>query len=178
MKSGAVRERRSAPGKAPARAHVASRAKRLIGLVLAVAVVSCAGSGEGTTTRDPGTTRTPVTPGPSLASTNWRVIEVGGVAMMGDTTGPTLVFDSAGQVSGNTGCNQYSGTVSLSGMSIAFSPMTATLVACPDTSQMAQERRFLEEIEHARSYELNGNGELRLLDSNGTTLIRLTRIHP
>lgn len=178
MKSGAAEERQSAPGKGSAGARGARWTKRLIGPALVLAIVSCAGKSEVASTGDTGTTRTPVTPGPSLASTNWRVTEVGGVAMMGDTTRPTLVFDSGGQVSGSTGCNQYSGSVTLSGTSISFSPMTATRMACLDTTQMAQERRYLEEIVGARSYEMDGNGELRLLDANGTTLIRLTRISP
>jgi heat shock protein HslJ len=148
----------------------------LIGLAYVAVLVSCAS--EATTVGQTSTTRTPVTPGPSLTSTNWRVTEVGGVAIMGDTTRPTLVFDSGGQVSGNTGCNQYSGTVTLSGTSITFSPLTTTRMACLDTTMMGQERHYLEEIVGAKSYELDGNGELRLLDANGSTLIRLTRVYP
>jgi heat shock protein HslJ len=55
----------------------------------------------------------------------------------------TATFGSDGKLSGNGGCNQYSGTYVLTGSSaIAVSPLATTRMMCPDPA-MSQETSYL-----------------------------------
>lgn len=143
---------------------------------IAVVLVSCAASNKevSTDTNTDETGAPPTTPAPTLANSNWKVIEVGGVAVA-DGSQPTLAFDNAGQLSGETPCNRYSATVMLSGNTMTISPMTSERIACTDTTRLGEERDFLVDMQGVKSYELDGDAQLRLIDANGQTVIRLQR---
>ena len=47
----------------------------------------------------------------------------------------TMYFDADGQVSGNGGCNQYSGGYSVDGSNISVGPLRSTMMACPDEAR-------------------------------------------
>ena len=57
---------------------------------------------------------------------------------------PVLIF-KGNQVSGNSGCNQFSGSVSVNGTSITFSNLSTTRMAC-DGPVMQQEQTFLKAL--------------------------------
>ena len=69
----------------------------------------------------------------SLNDTTWRLVSYGSAT---DPTPAapdietTLTFGADGQVSGNMGCNSFSGTFELKGDKIEFGPITSTMMAC------------------------------------------------
>jgi heat shock protein HslJ len=172
MKSSAAMQ-----GRGPARG--AGWARRIAGVAIAIAAVSCASTApptDTTVTTTETTTTVTKTAAPSLASTNWKVVEVRGAATPWDRSTATLVFDSAGRVTGTTGCNNYTSTVTYAGTDITFAPVVVTRITCTDTTGLDVERRYLEDFAVLKAYELNSSGELLLKDVNGTTVVRLSRV--
>ena len=165
-------------GRGADRARSARWTRRIAGIAMAITLVSCASTApptDTTVTTTETTTTVTKTAAPSLASTNWQVVEVRGVAP-GDKTKTTLMFDSAGRITGTTGCNNYTSTVTYAGTDINFAPVVVTRITCNDTTGLDAERRFLDDFTVLKAYELNGSGDLLLKDVNGTTVIRLTRV--
>jgi heat shock protein HslJ len=78
----------------------------------------------------------------------------------------TATFGSDGKLSGNGGCNQYSGTYVLTGSSaIAVSPLATTRMMCPDPA-MSQETSYLGILQNAAKWEYNSaSGKLTITDS-------------
>jgi heat shock protein HslJ len=68
----------------------------------------------------------------------------------------TMNFDNEGQVSGNGGCNQYSGGYSLDGSNISIGPLRSTMMACPDEAVGTQESQFLAALDAAETWSLSG----------------------
>jgi heat shock protein HslJ len=68
----------------------------------------------------------------------------------------TINFDAQGQVSGNLGCNQFSGKYEVKGSQINFGPQATTLMACPDP-QMAQEQAAFKIMSDSADYKIDGN---------------------
>lgn len=81
-------------------------------------------------------------------------------------TDPTAVFDPAGTVSGNAGCNQFNGPAVVDGDSIAIGPLASTKMACTDEAASAQETAFLAALQAATTFEVRGS-TLELRDADG-----------
>jgi len=82
----------------------------------------------------------------------------------------TIAFGADGRVSGDTGCNVFSGSYTLSGSSIAFGPIATTRRACASDEANQQEQEFLAALAASTMYELVGD-RLTLRDANGATQI-------
>jgi heat shock protein HslJ len=64
----------------------------------------------------------------------------------------TLIFGPAKQLSGNDGCNQYSGTYDTNGNQITIGPLVTTMMACaPEVMQ--QESTYMIALQSATSFE-------------------------
>ncbi|MGX9393654.1 META domain-containing protein [Nitrobacteraceae bacterium UC4446_H13] len=88
----------------------------------------------------------------------------------------TLEIAPDGIVSGHGGCNRYRGRVSITGESISFSPLASTKMACTPAA-MAQEQKFQQALERARSFRINARErKLILRDGAGATVARLARM--
>jgi heat shock protein HslJ len=74
---------------------------------------------------------------------------VGGVTL-------TAEFD-AGTISGNTGCNSFTGSYRVDGDSIEIGPLASTLAACPDEELQQQEQAYLAALQLAATFEVTGN---------------------
>ncbi|OLY91593.1 Heat shock protein HslJ [Cnuella takakiae] len=73
---------------------------------------------------------------------------------------PSLQFDAANaRVGGSTGCNRFSGGVTLGEKSIHFAAMALTKMYCPGEG----EKRFLDALQQANAFALTDSGELTLL---------------
>ena len=85
---------------------------------------------------------------------------------------PLLSFDLvAQQVSGNTGCNSFSGKFSLKGSSIGFTePMTMTQMACPGEG----EKIFLQTLQKVTTYSIQ-NDSVLVLSAGEKPLMQLKR---
>lgn len=106
----------------------------------------------------------------ALAGTNWEVIGYNNgkeavTSVLLDTK-ITASFDNAGNLSGNAGCNQYSGPYTTTGSQIKIGPLTSTMMTCSDPEGiMDQEAQYLAAMQSAATYLVNGNGlELRTAD--------------
>ena len=107
----------------------------------------------------------------SLAGTKWRLEDLSGAGAIADPPA-TLEFAEDGGVSGSTGCNRFTGTATVSGDAISFSPLATTRRACPE-AQMLQERNYLGALGQARQYEVQG-ATLFLHVGGGSEPLRFT----
>jgi heat shock protein HslJ len=68
---------------------------------------------------------------------------------------PTLLFNfEKNTVSGNAGCNNYSGVITKDGNQLKFTDIVATKMFC---GNMKIEKEFMQKLATITSYDLNGN---------------------
>jgi heat shock protein HslJ len=80
----------------------------------------------------------------------------------------TATFAAGGALSGNGGCNQYSGAYILSGTSaIAISPLATTKMFCPDPAG-SQESNYLAILQSAANWEVSGTSGKLTIRTAGT----------
>lgn len=79
-------------------------------------------------------------------------------------------MSSAGEVSGSTSCNQYSGPYELDGDSLDIGTLTQTLIACVPPRD-AFERAYVRALGQVASWSVDGE-ELVLSDGHGEELLR------
>jgi heat shock protein HslJ len=92
---------------------------------------------------------------PALAGTRWRLEDLAGAGVIDDAQA-TLEFVDGGRAAGNTSCNRFTGTVTVSGSAIAFGALAATRRACAE-AVMSQESRYLAALGQARRFEVSGS---------------------
>jgi len=78
----------------------------------------------------------------------------------------SLQLTNDGKVSGNSGCNSYSGTYTLSGNTINISGFAVTLMYCGEPGVMTLEQTYLAVLPAMKVYKISGN-ELTLSDGTG-----------
>jgi heat shock protein HslJ len=103
-----------------------------------------------------------------LEDTPW-VLTSGAEIMLPASVAPSALF-SAGQVSGSTSCNQYSGPYELDGDSLDIGQLTMTLIACVPPRD-AIEREYLRALGQVARWALDGE-ELVLSDEDEGELLR------
>ncbi len=110
-----------------------------------------------------------MTPAP-LTGTTWylnSMIDKNGQIWPPLATNPiTLQFSDGGNVTGNAGCNSYSGTYTGSGNSITISGFAVTLMYCGEPGVMNLESTYLTVLPMMKVYQISGN-ELTLSDGVG-----------
>jgi heat shock protein HslJ len=107
----------------------------------------------------------PVAPPPAvdpLAGTRWTVTNFnnGRGAVVGLIAGTTisLDFDTAGRVSGRSGCNTYSAGYRASGNSLSVDRPSATSMICDKPEGvMLQEQQYLEALHSAATFQISGD---------------------
>ena len=106
----------------------------------------------------------------------WNIVAIDGVGVGQVEEEPFLAFDmSTGRVNGNASCNVINGDFAQEeGVpnSLKFGQMIATMKACPD---METERRILQALDKVRSFGLNPEGAVALLDENGVEVLTLAK---
>jgi putative lipoprotein len=113
------------------------------------------------------------TPKVDLIGSTWVAEDIDGAGVI-DNAQSTLVFGTDGRVSGRAGCNQYGGSVTLSGASLIMDQVFATKMACAPEALMDQETRFLAALQATRSYRMDGS-KLVLVDGAGKARLRFDR---
>ena len=83
----------------------------------------------------------------------------------------TATFTPDGQVSGNAGCNTYTGAYTLDGTSLTVGPLATTMMAC-EQPIMDQETKFLAALQVPTTVETSG-GTVTLRDAAGATQVVL-----
>jgi heat shock protein HslJ len=105
-----------------------------------------------------------------LAGSSWAATAFnnGSQAVIGVLEGTTLTldFDKDGNLSGNAGCNNFTGTYQLDGDQITIGPLANTMMMCEDPQGvMDQEAQYLAALQSAGTYLIEGNVlELRTKD--------------
>ena len=111
-----------------------------------------------------------MTPSP-MVGTTWYLTSI--VEGRGTIWSPTagspisVLFSNDGKVSGDAGCNQYTGSYSLSGNSLAISPNFATTAMfCAEPGVMDIEQTYLAVLPQMTLYQITGS-QLTLSDGAG-----------
>jgi heat shock protein HslJ len=107
------------------------------------------------------------TSGDPLNNTSWELYSIGQYSPIPDST-LTIQFED-GQVSGNGGCNSYSGEYRVSGDKLKLEMLASTLRACVDTAMMEQETIFMGALGEAQRFEIV-DGQLLVYGSDGEAL--------
>jgi heat shock protein HslJ len=89
-----------------------------------------------------------------LAGTAWQLQLLGTQGAI-ETQQPTLEFNKGNKVGGSGSCNRFTGTVTISGKAIAFSPLAATKMACADALNR-QETTYFAALQQAEWFLISG----------------------
>ena len=85
------------------------------------------------------------------------------------TTEPSLTVDTGGRsMQGTTGCNSFSGTVTIEGNGFMVTKMTWTEIGC-ESDIMRQEAFILDVLQNAERYEIEGD-HLTISSTDGLSL--------
>lgn len=104
-----------------------------------------------------------------IASKRWTLAEIAGQRLRENQ--PTLEFDAqARRVSGDSGCNRFSGSFEVNGSTLKLSQLVSTRRACLSAKASQLEANFLGLLEATTRFELAG-GQLRLYSDKGLTLV-------
>lgn len=105
----------------------------------------------------------------TLTGTSWQLTELAGQP----GARQTLQFDSSqGRVSGNGGCNNFSGGYQWSGKSLKMGPLASTRRGCVDDTTSRQESAFLKALEDTRTWQVDG--KVLILAGDSGPLARFT----
>ncbi|MBL8165028.1 MAG: META domain-containing protein [Anaerolineae bacterium] len=103
-----------------------------------------------------------------LTGVQWRLVSIDGVPAQIATT-ITLSLDANGQAGGNSGCNFYGGSYTLTDGAFSLSDIASTMMACLDNAIMDQETAYLAALQTATQIEHNGD-TLTITYDNGKQL--------
>jgi len=148
---------------------------KLIGrVILTVLALGCTSAHAQSVGSAPATERET---GPPLEGTTWAITSFNTAqkAMVSPVTGTSLTIKlKDGVVSGKSGCNNFSGSYTVNGGTIALTPLASTRKACQDEALAAQEQQVLAAIQSAVSWTVH-DGLLDLVRPDGA---RALTAHP
>ena len=99
----------------------------------------------------------------------WEVVRIDGSQVLPEAP-PTLRFDAEDRVVGMASCNRFNAPYTLTGESLGFDRVTATLRAC-EPAVMEQETAFFRLLEDVRWFGVSPDGELTLYAGDGRRLV-------
>lgn len=107
----------------------------------------------------------------TLAGSEWVPVEIDGVSTSADTRA-FVQFGAEGRLSGNSGCNRFTGSYEADGETLRVAPGVAmTRMACPP-AVMAEEARLMRALEAARGFSRDGI-TLDVTGADGVTVLRM-----
>ena len=118
--------------------------------LFALALLGCA-TGRPSSTAPASPAGGPTAP---LWGTLWVLEDLAGAGVM-DYVRATLEFPQPGKIAGNASCNRFFGSATITGDRLTASPLGATQMACPE-AVMNQESRYLQALQHATRFALDG----------------------
>ncbi|GAB7016954.1 META domain-containing protein [Methanogenium cariaci] len=118
----------------------------------------------------------------NLDGTEWLLTGynngAGGFVSVVPGTTVTAAFSEDGQMSGDAGCNSYSGAYTVTGSAISIGPLVMTEMYCASPEGvMAQESAYLAAVQAAASYRV-GPGDLTFMDADGKRMAVYERYTP
>lgn len=117
----------------------------------------------------------PAEPSPPSLAGVWVLEDIGGTGVI-DNARATLEFRDSARVAGRGSCNHFSGSVTVSGSTIAFSPLASTRMACAE-AVMNQETRYFKALADAERYAIEGTS-LLIYATGMERPLRFTRQKP
>ena len=106
-----------------------------------------------------------------LEQNDWMAESIGGQAVI-QPGRVTLAF-LEGRVSGRSGCNRYSGPVEVGTTTMKVGPLISTKMACMEAGLMQQESAYLNALQSAQSYSIDGT-TLSISDAAATNIYTAT----
>jgi len=106
----------------------------------------------------------------NIGSVKWKLTQANGKAVTNSLAYIQLSADRT-KFTGNTGCNQMNGPVTIKGHGIDFGNIATTRRACKLMEGNVSEEEFLEALDKSSRFNRNGN-TLSLLDRKGRTILR------
>ena len=146
-------------------------------LALLVAVAACTpDEAEVSATAEEATeTSDSAKPDVTLENTYWKLVELNGAAVgPGEGRELHMILKGEGQVGGYAGCNQFTGSATVSGDGLSFGPIASTRRMCADVMQ--QEDAFLQALENAARFGISGE-DLTVEDANGAVTMRFVAVY-
>jgi len=114
-------------------------------------------------------------PDVSLTNTYWKLVELNGAAIEpGEGKELHMMLRGDDQVSGYSGCNQFTGSVTVSADGLAFGPIAGTRRMCERV--MDQEYAFLQALEAARRFDIDGES-LAIENATGEISMRFVAVY-
>ncbi|KAF1076173.1 hypothetical protein MKMG_01544 [Methanogenium sp. MK-MG] len=118
----------------------------------------------------------------NLNGTEWLLTGynngAGGFVSVVTGTSVTAAFSEDGTMSGNAGCNSYSGSYTVTDSAISIGPLVMTKMYCMDPEGvMDRESAYLAAVQAAASYRV-GAGDLTLMDADGKRMAVYERYTP
>ncbi|MES2579926.1 MAG: META domain-containing protein [Pseudomonadota bacterium] len=103
----------------------------------------------------------------------WQVEDINQRGII-DNAHVTLMFGDDNRISGKSGCNNYSGSYTLTGNKLAvIPPMISTRMMCPP-ALMQLENEYIAILSTAEKVELSAMGALIMTSQNGKTITFMT----
>lgn len=123
--------------------------------------------------------RQPADPGSpgdtAFADTAWRVVSIGGKSLPADAS-LSLEFDSAAGLSGDSGCNYFSGRYERVGDAFSVGALRATRKACAD-ERGRREKALFDALAETRRAVIDDD-RLALESDTGKVVATLERLTP
>jgi putative lipoprotein len=117
----------------------------------------------------------PAKPDVTLTNTYWKLVELnGGAVQPGEDRELHMILRGEDQVGGYSGCNQFTGSVTVTGDGLTFGPIASTRRMCAEGTQ--QEDAFLQALENAQRYSISGE-DLAIENANGEVTMRFVAVY-
>ena len=114
-------------------------------------------------------------PDVTLTNTYWKLVELNGAAVSpGEDKELHMILRGEDQVGGYSGCNHFSGSVTVTDGGIAFGPVASTRRMCQQA--MEQEDAFLQALESAHRFDISGE-DLAIESANGDVTMRFVAVY-
>ena len=149
---------------------------RVCGLVAVFGVVGC-GSDEDGAAEAPAEAPAAETMKPDVTLTNtyWKLVELNGATVLpGEDKELHMIMRGDDQVGGYAGCNQFTGSVTVTGDGLSFGPIASTRRMCAEAMQ--QEDAFLQALENARRFAISGE-DLAIEGASGEVTMRFAAVY-
>jgi heat shock protein HslJ/uncharacterized membrane protein len=112
-----------------------------------------------------------ILPPAALASTGWAIVDIDGAQVGGEAY--QLQFDENGRLSGQAGCNRFSGPYTQRGRTLTPGAIVATRMACPG-ERMAQEAKVMQLLSGPVAISFRGGMIMTLQEDHGGPGLYLT----
>lgn len=149
----------------------------IIGVTALLGLIGCTQDEAGVTETpsQPATAAESVKPDVSLTNNYWKLVELnGGAVSPGEGRELHMILKGEDQVGGYAGCNQFTGSMTVTGDGLSVGPIASTRRMCQGV--MEQEDAFLQALESAQRYTISGE-DLAIENAYGEVTMRFIAVY-